>query len=291
MINKNILPIDLFFPSKDMLRSFSIGMFKIRKITKEERANFFGVESVIRDSEGRLDQMSFVSAGQQNSIFSTILNDLQLMRLNSVDYVIEFEKEPDEHREELRLLLFSLKIYISNNYFAPLVFDGVSTISVYEHPQYDAERCVKINKSDLRKIRKIFNTLKNVKDDKFDIIREKYNFAINQRTSSKSSFIELASILEALFLDGTNQELSFRLSLIVSYIINKNHKTKYNFNWFKNIYDIRSKLVHTGKCREYNNDIYEDLKVLTSKLILLYFSKNISYEKTKNEFFKILRID
>ena len=81
--------------------------------------------------------------------------------------------------------------------------------------------------------------------------------------------------LEALYLPDGNQELSFRLSLRMAYTLETNPKErKALYTFIKNLYDIRSRIVHGDTYRLNVNEINKLNDLLRNSLKLWINDRN-----------------
>lgn len=82
------------------------------------------------------------------------------------------------------------------------------------------------------------------------------------------AFTNYITALEALLLLDSHTELSYRLNLYASFIVGKNFKSRTEiFNKLKSLYEIRSKIVHTG-VYEIDDDDLNSLKFLVINVVL-----------------------
>jgi hypothetical protein len=90
--------------------------------------------------------------------------------------------------------------------------------------------------------------------------------------STDSAFLDLAIALEAAMLAGTKTELSYRFSLYGALFLRDELEPLETFRRLKNIYDVRSNLVHGGRTKSdanisANRDAPELSRAVTRKAI------------------------
>ncbi|MCK9281785.1 MAG: HEPN domain-containing protein [Melioribacteraceae bacterium] len=128
-----------------------------------------------------------------------------------------------------------------------------------------------------KKLYKSTNTNKNKKQLLFSI--QNCGSAMWDDDNNKSILLYFSSIESLLFPQGS-QELSFKSALFIATLLNKK-KGIDRFKMYqllKNLYNKRSLLIH-GKETVITNDELEELRIITVRLILFYFSNG---HKLKN---------
>jgi len=88
------------------------------------------------------------------------------------------------------------------------------------------------------------------------------------------------TIIEMLYSPSKEEQLRFRVSLAVAKLFNKNNlkiddkkeveTSKEKFDEMKKLYDIRSKLVHSGESNKLTNNEFLLLADIVRKSLLLY---------------------
>lgn len=139
------------------------------------------------------------------------------------------------------------------------------------------------NKKDLIRIREIYEKiLENKKNDIFQVISGLYERAISGiDVDIKMRFISLVVSLESLCLPGFNDELKFRLSLRIAKILSKYFKLEVEeqFKTVKKIYDIRSKIIHCGKSKELNWEMFAKTLLIANRLVNSYLDNKSIFEE------------
>jgi len=129
---------------------------------------------------------------------------------------------------------------------------------------------------------KIYNLLLKEDDKKFLLAIQRFNSLVDTHSNIRNSFIDCITILESLFLDNATDELRFRFSLIISFILNNKLKIKVNLNKVKKFYDIRSILVHSGYSKDFKNETFYECLHYTRELLKWYLLN----KKNRNDNFK-----
>lgn len=281
---KYLCPININVNSE----SFKIGNYKFRKITNNEQGNLFGISDVRLNKNKKIIGVHMTNTKNISNFF---LTELQVLKLYSCEFVIEFSNKDDI--KEIPNLLLAFRLYKSKDVFAPLIFSNQpSGVEVTGEPiSCKDSEIYNIDKSEIRHIRNIFKSIKtvDVNSNSF-LVLERYKFAIDKNTNNKNSFIELVSILESLFLDHDIHERSFKFSLIISYILSNKIRDNVSFEQIKNIYKIRSGLVHDGKSKLYNTEMLNSTQEYTRKLILWHLRNKYDYKIMESMMFKKLKI-
>lgn len=116
-------------------------------------------------------------------------------------------------------------------------------------PCYFGKSALVIDKENTKNISKLQKHIANLRDDKkFQIMSEKYTYAMSSEIRMESRFIEAAIILEMILLPKSSLELSYRFSLRMARVMEKLFQVEINEGYEngKQIYKTRSNLVHSG---------------------------------------------
>ena len=272
-------PIHITITDISSYSSFS--HFKIRKITNKDRLKWFGIDDLLVHKIGSISAISVSKSHNNNSRLTYLLTDPEIHKLYKAQFVLEFDRN---FLDDIPALLLALRLYRPGDIVAPIIFNKEQTlVQTTGTPLFGKDHSIySITKKDITKINYLFNLIKKeAGQPKIGKVFERYRYAIDQNTSNETSFIELVSILESLFLN-TNSELTYRFSLITSYILMKKLKLYAPFSQMKNIYGIRSDLIHSGKIisrkyiKIYSEELLMTLKMYVSELLMWYL-KNPSY--------------
>jgi len=144
-----------------------------------------------------------------------------------------------------------------------------------------------INRNDLTRIRETFLLLVNNTDDKFKLYSELYYRSLQGNgTNLDLRFLLLTICLECLFLPEADTELSFRLSIRAALLLSKYgyRDTKTIYDTVKQIYKIRSELVHRGKTNKLDRKLFWELTEIVRISLSLYLKdRNLFSEKSLTE--------
>lgn len=157
-----------------------------------------------------------------------------------------------------------------------------------------------IRTSDPNKIIEIFNILFDMNSKvnfwNHSFILERFIY-LSQREKIEDVILDACSILEAIFLGGSETELSYRLKLNICGLIAKNIKEfKSEFKYFNLFYKLRSAIIHgMGKTKRYKQflkecyDLNEDQYDINDNLMMFKLNMIIQYEIFQ-KLSKIIRI-
>ena len=146
------------------------------------------------------------------------------------------------------------------------------------------EKCV-IEKGNVGELKAIFKFLIHEKDSRFTVAQRRLSLGI-ERKELEDRLIDYMIGLEALYLPDGNQELSFRLSLRVAFLLCSDlTKRKEMYKFIKGMYDTRSNIVHGTKHKhELNVDKVSKLEELLRRSLKLWIcdKSNFSVNKSKS---------
>jgi len=107
---------------------------------------------------------------------------------------------------------------------------------------------------------------------KFDLAVRYFNRSYSQHFLT-NIFLDIMFVLENLFLRNTNQELKYKLSMRMAYVLGGHNNTKREgiFAFIKECYDIRSKIVHGSKIPELDMQKILKLRELAKDSLKIFF--------------------
>lgn len=260
-----IIPINIHIVDYD--KKFNIKGFKFRKITKEERVCLFNISHIELNESGHPSKIEYASPEQ---IFLNKPIDLYKDYISGAGYVIELDNQLN--LSEIRILLLSFNLHKPGVFYVNQVFQKdqveamqVSNIQFINWPYIHGDTHYSFKMKELKSIAKIYRQLLDFRKDKkekYEIIFDRYINAMSRQTNEKNAFVDFVGILESLIMGNNQNEITYRFSLITSYILSKQiKKTGITFTKMKEMYDIRSKLTHEGKSKKYSKEklleIYE----------------------------------
>lgn len=171
---------------------------------------------------------------------------------------------------------------------------GINIINSF-YPYFKELPITEINAADITKLKELASKAFDFAEkDKLDLLFNFYKFATTGLSFIPVStrFLNLMIILEVLFNpNGDNTELTFKISLRCSKLF-ENHGFKFNdsvgnesvkdrFELIKKYYKIRSKIVHTGKSHDLNNEKLIELIDITRKTLQLYVKHPSDFKEEK----------
>jgi len=270
-----------------------LGPFKItpeielRKITKSEREEFFGLEDIdfifkatpigylgfnqwspSQSKKGRYAHSNWFAHGLFDGSIDIFASNYIL--------IIECSDSPDHIIQRLNL---SFKLFKPTSTGGYLGFreNEVDVHFHYSMPIHGPFDYLSLTASDLAEIQEILLLIEDKKDnDKFKLLGELYDRALRGGHAGLDiRFLLLVISLESLYLPTQKQELKFRLSIRVAKLLSKlgYGDAKDIFRKVNKIYRIRNKLVHAGKTKDLTPDIFSELTNII-RVSLLHYIKN-----------------
>ena len=108
----------------------------------------------------------------------------------------------------------------------------------------------------------------------FDLAVSNFNRSYSQHFLT-NIFLDTMFVLENLFLRNTSQELKYKLSMRMAYLLGGNDDTKREdfFTFIKDCYDIRSQIVHGSKIPMLDKQRIFKLGELTKDSLKIFFKK------------------
>lgn len=290
--NKYYYPVVL---KNDHLDPFRITPeIELRKITKSEREEFFGLEDIdftfkavpgigylgfnqwcpSQSKKGRYPHSNWFVHGLfdgSNDIFAS----------NYV-LIIECSGSPDHIIQRLNLALKLFKPTSTGGYLGFRENDTDVHLH-YSMPIHGPFDYLSLTASDLAEIQGMFMLIEDKKDDdKFKLLGELYDRALQGgKVEWDIRFLLLVISLESLYLPDQEQELKFRLSIRAAKLLSKlgHGQAKDVFDKVNKIYNIRSKLVHAGKTKGLTSDIFSELTDIVRVSLALYIRNPYDFSK------------
>ncbi len=135
-----------------------------------------------------------------------------------------------------------------------------------------------IDNGEIELLNKFFREYDIFSTSKFDLAVGYFNRSYSQYFLT-NIFLDTMFVLENLFLRNTNQELKYKLSMRMAYVLGGNDKEKREkiFNFIKDCYDIRSKIVHGIKIPELDVKRISKLRELTIDSLKIFFKERDLY--------------
>lgn len=199
-------------------------------------------------------------------------------------------KEITENSDLFDKVIYSLRVLKSSGVFRTSIIDSetitfnIFNLAIGQIPFYDnfvlGEEC-KIDTSEIMELQKVFNFIKNEEENRFLVAVRRLSLGM-EREKLEDKIIDYMIGLEALYLPDVNDELKFRLSLRISFLLFPKEEREDVFSFVKEMYDQRSKIVHGTKSK---NILYHEkinrLEELLRKSIMLWIEDKNNFSKTE----------
>jgi len=159
---------------------------------------------------------------------------------------------------------------------------GITTRAPFFENIVIGEEC-NVEEEDIDNLKKIFVFLVNNRNSRFIVAQRRLSLGI-ERKGLEDRIIDYMVGLEALYLPDGNQELSFRLSLRVAFILFSDSSIrKENYYFLKEMYKIRSNIVH-GSNYNLNEEQVKKVEDLLRRSLKLWIKdkNNFSVNKFSN---------
>ena len=261
--------------------------YKIRRRTKEETLKYYNVKSLFTDSCGGVAKVVYAEK-EFDYIHWIFQNELGL----NCKFILEIpaQKEDSFIRDEAADLLTSLRLYKNGKVEIPIIFsEKLGHFQNVKLKIVKDERLYRLEKDDITEIEQIHKKITGLKNKKYWLLIERFNNAISNESSFKNAFVDLAGILESILLQNNKNELRFRFSLHLSNLLNL-LGSSITFKKAQTIYDIRSKLVHTGDAKGFNEALFFELLNYTRIIIKWYLENNLDDSKAQEILFEKLEL-
>jgi hypothetical protein len=283
--NKYYYPIVLKNEHLDPFRITS--EIELRRITKSEREEFFGLEDVdftyktvpglgylgfikffpSQSKKGRYPYSRLVERGAFDGSDDILASNYVL--------IIECSGSPNHIIQRLNL---SFKLFKPTSTGGYLGFREKET-DVHLHysmPIHGPFDYLSLTAADLAKIQQIFKVIEEKQDnDKFKLLGDLYDRALQGgEVGLDIRFLLLVISLESLYLPAQESELKFRLSIRTAKLLSKlgYGEAKDIFHKVNKIYKIRSQLFHAGKTKGLTFVIFSELTNIVGVSLSLYIN-------------------
>jgi len=271
-----LLLYPIHFKSKIKKDILIDGDIKLRRITEKEIQDIFNLKVQARTKDGLITQCL--------SKFSN-LDTPFITRHTAYKYFIESSQFILEAKSAKKIEYFQQALILYK--------DGRTGISFGIHPKsrnlrffYPVMPCYgkevySLKEVDIPKIKELYGYIKNIKNKIFDLIIEKFLFALSgEGIRNEHRFLELVSILEILYLSGESGEFTFKISLRTAKVLSKylSFDSEEVFDKMKKIYKVRCGISHSGyhkDTKEYLNDLIN----YTRQSIKLFLQENSLFTK------------
>ncbi len=132
----------------------------------------------------------------------------------------------------------------------------------------------KVHNDDIESLNKFFREYDIFSTSRFDLAVNYFNRSYSQHFLT-NKFLDTMFVLENLFLRNTSQELKYKLSMRMAYVLgaNDNKKREVIFTFIKDCYDIRSRIVHGDKITKLDVKRIFKLREFTIDSLKIFFKK------------------
>ena len=227
----------------------------IRDFPIEEREKFFGVEELEIKGAGATHKPA-LGRDIFREAFVVGYDYFSLLRAeNCIEIKGSDEESPHILQEKMEFMNRALKILKSGSagvligkFFGERSgdFPAGATTSSGINPLYGGSYILK--KYDILELKSIYHIISKRKDEKTTMLLEKFILAVSKNLRKHMRALEFFSILEALYLPGTEYgELRFKLSHRIAKMMFSKAKRYENYKEVKGLYDKRCILVHQSK--------------------------------------------
>lgn len=267
---KDVWLFPIHFKS-DIIRDVTIdkSRLRLRRITEEEIFWLFNIRVTERTENGLIKSVS-------GKGFDLLADPLSLFLLNHRAFVIssQFILEAKD-TECVNWFQQALKLHKSGKTGACFGVNSKKTTIQVLHPiPYYGKVIYSLRKDDLPKIVALYETIKNTKSKRYDLIIDKFLFAMSGLSiNPHHRFLELTTILEMLYVPTVRAELRFRFSLRVCKVLSKylGMNEEKTYADMRRIYDIRSGISHSGSHKNAAKYL-DELIDYTRRSIVLFLS-------------------
>jgi len=251
---------------------------KLRRITDEEIFGFFHIKVEERTEDGLIKSMS-------GEGFGSLVDPLSAISINHKLFVMcsQFILEAKDVRCVKRFQQ-ALKLYKDGK---TGVFHGVNLRKpeiLFLHPiPFYGKKVYSLQKDDVPKIKELYEIIKNTHNERYNLMIEKFLFAIcGLSIKIEHRFLELATILEMLYVPKRETELSFRFSLRACKVLSKylSMDGEKTYKDMRVIYNIRSGISHSGFHKD-TTKCLDRLIDYTRKSIVLFLKDSSIFKDKK----------
>lgn len=300
-MTKYIFPLVLYNKQLDPTEFHLTDFALLRHITPQEQKEYLNIESIewgktpdyLFEISGWIAARNIKKAAKPCSTYDPSFN-----HFTCSEYVIEvnLEQKVSDFVSVINLA-FSLFKPTSTGLF--IGFSSENNGITETHPikvnpfagKYDY---LTLTNTDLDQVKQIYeHILAQMKDEKLYRLSELYMLAISNEVDDNIAFLLLTTCLEMLFLsNGNTQELSFRLSAYIARTLTEynsqvQQKSAYDlFKKVKDIYSIRSKIIHTGSSGKEKNSLKEsfgELVEIVRQSIFLYVTNPVAFNDLEKD--------
>ncbi len=258
------------------------GIKIVRNFNNQDPADYFGREKGYR------------VFSKSNFLISRIYETKKIVRNAIVNEAEENPLDKDQTTELIReqeapspelfdIVIKSLRIlkasgvYRDNEISSELISytpHGGTQISSAYHENIVMGKKLIFDTSDIKEFSSIYSYITANRDSRLAVAYRRLSSGMERR-NFEDQLIDYMIGLETLFLPDGTAELSFRLSLRVAFILNDTSvERKETFEFLRNIYGIRSKIVHGKQYSLESEDVLKIEEFLRQSIKLWIIDKN-----------------
>ncbi|MHA1679082.1 MAG: hypothetical protein ACTSW3_09985 [Promethearchaeota archaeon] len=218
--------------------------------------------------------------------FEIIISSEYLLRAyiktnKSADKIYEFfDKAIIEFEKAIILFRLFKKEFIGFNFIVePLDNKSIYGFSAVNFSYLIIDRKTEmvkyvIDNGEIELLNNFFREYDIFSTSEFDLAVSNFNRSYSQHFLT-NIFLDTMFVLENLFLRNTSQELKYKLSMRMAYLLGGNDDTKREgiFTFIKDCYDIRSQIVHGSKIPMLDKQRIFKLGELTKDSLKIFFKK------------------
>ncbi|MBI5556324.1 MAG: hypothetical protein HY885_01650 [Deltaproteobacteria bacterium] len=233
----------------DSISRLRVDSARVRKL--------IGIREVTLSGTGLVSSISYKKNAAWNTWCIYLRGNLlsHNIRIQQTNFVLATSTQDDAI-----LVSFAIKL-MTGTLSGPYIgfSEDQNSIQFLHFRPYWGGHFLKLEQSEINCLRKLLAALLKFKEKAIlTTIIELYRYAESADVSSRSlRFLQLAIILEMLFLPSQQAELSYRFQLRVAKWFNRFYKDDVRViaDKAKSIYDMRSKIAHHGQARISDNDM------------------------------------
>lgn len=194
-----------------------VNIFEAKKIVSSSTA-------IKETKETKETNKNYIESSRSDFIFDNIISALRILKSSAVYR---------DHKIKSKTLTFHPGA-------------GITTRSPLLHNTVVGKKC-EFKAEEIAELKEIYKFINSEKESRFIVAQKRLTFGL-ERKSPEDSLIDYMIGLEALYLPDGNQELSFRLSLRIAFLLSTDTKDRKElFMFIKDIYKTRSSIVHGSK--------------------------------------------
>lgn len=268
---KYICPILIKSEDPDPKYDFGNGCV-LRKITDAELLELF--KGKFEFHEQRPIRCQTTEVG---NIWSMM--DFGLVGQEFRDGAIPYHVIDGEDAFEIGKVLASLRIHKPGGIYCPLA--KADAQFHYFYPiSFPTAVNYRILASDMDAIIRLIASIGSASKKKSAVILHRFRSFCDEDLDQGLRLVEAVGLIESIICGDIKEELRFRSSYFGVCVLHK-HGINTTVKEMQGIYDLRSKIVHSGRRDGLTSDVFERAGIIARKLVQLYFVEDLDDEKIK----------